>query len=120
MMMDTVKRGGTATRVKVAGYTVAGKTGTALKVKNGKYSRDVVASFVGIVPATDPRFVVAVMVDEPRKGRYGGTVAGPVFNTVAQAALRTFQVPADDSDEQSQKTRGLLAEAKKRYEDARK
>lgn len=120
MMMDTVKRGGTATRVKVAGYTVAGKTGTAHKVKNGKYSRDVVASFVGIVPATDPRFVVAVMVDEPRKGRYGGTVAGPAFNTVAQAALRTFQVPADDSDEQSQKTRGLLAEAKKRYEDARK
>ncbi len=120
MMMDTVKRGGTASVVKVAGYTVAGKTGTAQKVKNGVYTRDVVASFVGIVPATDPRFIVAVMVDEPKKRRYGGGVAGPVFNVVAQAALRTFQVPADDKDEAKQQTTGLLAKAKKRYEDSQK
>lgn len=81
-MMATVKRGGTASNVNVAGYSVAGKTGTANKVKNGQYMRDVVASFVGIVPATQPRFIVAVMVDEPKKGRFGGLVAAPVFNEV--------------------------------------
>lgn len=96
MMMATVKKGGTATRVNVVGYSVAGKTGTANKVKNGQYTRDVVASFVGIVPATQPRFIVAVMVDEPKKGRYGGLVAAPVFNEVAQGALRTLMVSPDE------------------------
>lgn len=96
MMMATVKRGGTASNVNVAGYSVAGKTGTANKVKNGQYTRDVVASFVGIVPATQPRFIVAVMVDEPKKGRFGGLVAAPVFNEVATGALRTLMVSPDD------------------------
>lgn len=96
MMMVTVKRGGTASNVNVAGYSVAGKTGTANKVKNGQYTRDVVASFVGIVPATQPRFIVAVMVDEPKKGRFGGLVAAPVFNEVATGALRTLMVSPDD------------------------
>lgn len=96
MMMATVKKGGTASNVNVAGYSVAGKTGTANKVKNGQYTRDVVASFVGIVPATQPRFIVAVMVDEPKKGRYGGLVATPVFNEVAQGALRTLMVSPDE------------------------
>ncbi len=116
MMMDTVKRGGTAAQVSVAGYSVAGKTGTAQKVKNGVYSRDVVASFVGIVPATDPRFIIAVMVDEPHKGRYGGRVASPVFNTVAQAALRIFQVPSDDHED-NEPVQGLLAQVKKNAEE---
>lgn len=98
MMMDTVRSGGTASNVRVAGYTVAGKTGTANKVKNGRYSRDVVASFVGIVPATNPRFIVAVMVDEPKKGRYGGRVAAPVFNEVAHGALRTLLVAPDEKN----------------------
>lgn len=96
MMMATVKKGGTASNVNVAGYSEAGKTGTANKVKNGQYTRDVVASFVGIVPATQPRFIVAVMVDEPKKGRYGGLVAAPVFNEVAQGALRTLMVSPDE------------------------
>lgn len=96
MMMATVKKGGTASNVNVAGYSVAGKTGTANKVKNGQYTRDVVASFVGIVPATQPRFIVAVMVDEPKKGRYGGLVAAPVFNEVVQGALRTLMVSPDE------------------------
>ncbi len=98
MMMDTVRAGGTATRVKLEGYTVAGKTGTALKAKNGVYTRDVVASFVGIVPASQPRFIVAVMVDEPKNARYGGTVAAPVFNEVAEGALRTLLVSPDDKE----------------------
>lgn len=113
MMMDTVKRGGTASNVRVAGYTVAGKTGTANKVKNGRYSRDVVASFVGIVPATNPRFIVAVMVDEPKKGRYGGRVAAPVFNEVAHGALRTLSVAPD---EKNVVARRELLERKRRAE----
>lgn len=98
MMMDTVRRGGTASNVKVDGYTVAGKTGTALKAKNGAYTKDVVASFVGIVPATQLRFIIAVMVDEPKNGRYGGRVAAPVFNEVAEGALRTLLVSPDDKE----------------------
>lgn len=98
MMMDTVRRGGTASNVKVDGYTVAGKTGTALKAKNGAYTRDVVASFVGIVPATQPRLIIAVMIDEPKNGRYGGRVAAPVFNEIAEGALRTLLVSPDDKE----------------------
>ena len=113
MMMDTVRSGGTASNVRVAGYTVAGKTGTANKVKNGRYSRDVVASFVGIVPATNPRFIVAVMVDEPQKGRYGGRVAAPVFNEVAYGALRTLLVAPD---EKNAVARQALLERKRRAE----
>lgn len=98
MMMQTVQQGGTASIVKVPGYTVAGKTGTANKVKDGRYSRtDIVASFVGIVPAKKPRLIIAVMVDEPKKGsRYGGTVAGPVFNDIANMAMRTLMVTPDN------------------------
>lgn len=97
MMMNTVRRGGTATRISVPGYTVAGKTGTANKVKDGRYVRDTVASFVGIVPATQPRFIVAIMIDEPKKGsRFGSAVATPIFNKVASGVLRTFMVPPDD------------------------
>ena len=110
MMMATVKRGGTASNVNVAGYSVAGKTGTANKVKNGQYTRDVVASFVGIVPATQPRFIVAVMVDEPKKGRFGGLVAAPVFNEVATGAPRTLVVSPDDKT--APEGGGLLAKVR--------
>lgn len=113
MMMATVKKGGTASNVNVAGYSVAGKTGTANKVKNGQYTRDVVASFVGIVPATQPRFIVAVMVDEPKKGRYGRLVAAPVFNEVAQGALRTLMVSPDERHVVA--GGGLLSKVKARH-----
>lgn len=97
MMMTTVHRGGTASRLKVTGYTVAGKTGTVYKVKNGEYVKDYVASFVGVVPATQPRLVVAVMIDEPKdSGHVGGVVAAPVFGEVVEAALRTMLVNPDD------------------------
>lgn len=97
MMMTTVHRGGTASRLKVTGYTVAGKTGTVYKVKNGEYVKDYVASFVGVAPATQPRLVVAVMIDEPKDaGHVGGVVAAPVFGEVVEAALRTLLVNPDD------------------------
>ena len=81
--MLTMLRGvvleGTGTEAAIPGYTVAGKTGTAAKIEsNGRYSTSrYVASFVGLVPATKPRLVIMVMVDEPRGNIYGGVVAAP-------------------------------------------
>lgn len=86
---------GTARRAQVAGYRVAGKTGTAYKIENGRYVRKYVGSFVGFAPASDPRVIIAVMVDEPTLGHYGGSVAAPVFSAVAADTLRAMNVPPD-------------------------
>jgi cell division protein FtsI (penicillin-binding protein 3) len=94
IMKGVTEEGGTATRAALPGYTVAGKTGTAQKVVNGRYSHDKYASsFVGVVPADRPRFVVLVMVDEPKGEIYGGLVAAPVFREIAWAALSDLGVP---------------------------
>ena len=88
--------GGTAPQAQVAGYRVAGKTGTARKIEGGEYTHKYVASFVGMAPVSNPRLIVAVMIDEPSSGGYyGGTVAGPVFSDVMGAALRMLGVPTD-------------------------
>ena len=88
--------GGTAPQAQVAGYRVAGKTGTARKIEGGEYTHKYVASFVGMAPVSNPRLIVAVMIDEPSNGGYyGGTVAGPVFSDVMGAALRMLGVPTD-------------------------
>jgi cell division protein FtsI (penicillin-binding protein 3) len=79
----------------VAGYHVAGKTGTAHKLENHVYVNKYVASFVGFAPATNPRLIVAVMIDEPSGNYYGGGVAAPVFSRVMGAALRMLGVPSD-------------------------
>lgn len=87
--MVTLK-GGTGGRAVVPGFKVAGKTGTAYKVDPllGGYSHTKVASsFVGFVPADDPRLVMYVLIDEPTKAQYGGVVAAPVFRMIAQEAL---------------------------------
>lgn len=97
MLELAVQPGGTAPRAQVAGYRVAGKTGTAHKLENGRYAPSkYVSSFVGLAPVSDPRIVVAIMIDEPSAGQhYGGAVAAPVFSQVVQAALRTMSVPPD-------------------------
>jgi cell division protein FtsI (penicillin-binding protein 3) len=97
MLELAVQPGGTAPRAQVAGYRVAGKTGTAHKLENGRYAASkYVSSFVGMAPVSDPRIVVAVMIDEPSAGQhYGGAVAAPIFSQVVQAALRTLSVPPD-------------------------
>jgi cell division protein FtsI (penicillin-binding protein 3) len=88
--------GGTAPRAQVPGYRVAGKTGTAHKVEGRGYGNKYVASFVGFAPVSNPRLVVAVMLDEPSAGQYyGGVVAAPVFSAVVGSALRTLNVPTD-------------------------
>ncbi|WP_371323383.1 penicillin-binding protein 2 [Dechloromonas sp. ZY10] len=87
---------GTAPKARVPGYRIGGKTGTAHKLEAGNYANKYVASFVGIGPISDPRLVVAVMIDEPSAGRhYGGDVAGPVFSQVMGASLRTLGVVPD-------------------------
>ena len=97
MLELAVQPGGTAPRARIAGWRVAGKTGTAHKQENGGYAADkYIASFVGFAPVSDPRLVIAVMIDEPSGGRYyGGTVAAPVFAQVMQGALRLMAVPHD-------------------------
>ncbi len=96
MLEMAVQPGGTAPRAQVPGYRVAGKTGTAYKLEGGQYAKKYVASFVGLAPVSDPRLVVAIMIDEPGGAQhYGGDVAGPVFSAVMGGALRTLGVPPD-------------------------
>jgi cell division protein FtsI (penicillin-binding protein 3) len=89
--------GGTAPRAQTMGYRVAGKTGTAHKQEgNGYAERKYRASFVGFAPASAPRLIVAVMIDEPSGGKYfGGDVAAPVFSAVVGGALRLMGVAPD-------------------------
>ena len=90
---------GTGRRARIRGYRVAGKTGTTRKVIAGGYAkRRYLSLFAGLAPVSDPRFVVAVVVDDPRgKKYYGGEVAAPVFRTVMSDALRLNAVPPDSS-----------------------
>ena len=96
MLELVVRPGGTAPLAQVAGYRVAGKTGTAHKLENRRYINRYVASFVGFAPASNPRLVVAVMIDEPNNGQYyGGLVTAPAFSKVTGAALQALNVPND-------------------------
>ena len=99
MLELVVQPGGTAIRAQVAGYRVGGKTGTAHKIGAHGYEPDkYVASFVGIAPASNPRLIMAVMIDEPDIAKdqyYGGVAAAPVFAAVMADALRMLSVPQD-------------------------
>lgn len=91
---------GTAPLARTLGYRVAGKTGTARKIRDGQYVNAYVASFAGFAPASDPRLVIAVMIDEPDHKReggryYGGDVAAPVFSLIAGQSLRLLGVQPD-------------------------
>lgn len=89
-IMEQVVERGTATLAKIDGYTIAGKTGTANKLVNGRYSSDTFASFVGFLPSNRPAFTIIVMIDAPHgnNGHFGGPVAAPIFKRIAEAALR--------------------------------
>ncbi len=97
MLELAVQAGGTAPRARVMGYRVAGKTGTSHKQENRAYAaHKYISSFVGFAPVSDPRVVIAVMIDEPSNGQYyGGAVAAPAFSQVMQGALRRLGVPPD-------------------------
>ncbi|MFN7642401.1 MAG: peptidoglycan D,D-transpeptidase FtsI family protein [Burkholderiales bacterium] len=87
---------GTAPLAQIQGYRVGGKTGTAHKQENGAYQNKYIASFVGFAPVSNPRVVVAVMVDEPTAGKYyGGLVAAPIFARITGETLRALRVAPD-------------------------
>lgn len=95
MLETVVSEGGTATSAAIPGYRVGGKTGTAQVVNEvtGGYSKDVIASFIGMAPADNPRLVVAVFISKPQAGRYGGEIAAPVFKKVTSYALGALEIP---------------------------
>jgi cell division protein FtsI (penicillin-binding protein 3) len=94
-IMEAVVERGTGRSAQIDGYTIAGKTGTAQKVVNGRYSNtDYNVSFVGFVPSRKPVFAIVVVVDSPHKvPPYGATVAAPIFKRIATAAMRQYGVP---------------------------
>jgi len=96
-MLEAATGAGGAPAAQVAGYRVAGKSGTARKIVNGQYSdKHFRSSFVGFAPVSDPKILVAVSIDEPRAGGYfGGVVAAPVFDEVVADALRMLGVRPD-------------------------
>ncbi|MFC4933091.1 peptidoglycan D,D-transpeptidase FtsI family protein [Massilia sp. GCM10023247] len=96
MMEQATWPGGTAPRARVPGYRVAGKTSTAHKPVDGRYTNRYIAGFVGFAPVSAPRVIVALMIDEPSEGGYfGGLVAAPVFAAVTQDTLRALDVAPD-------------------------
>lgn len=106
ILKSVTEEGGTAETAAVDGNRVAGKTGTArlLDIRTKRYSTDkYVSSFVGFVPAENPKIAMIVVVHEPKGAIYGGVVAGPVFKKIADEALSYLNVPRDDSKE-----KGLL------------
>ena len=95
-MLEEVVTDGTAKGSKLEGYRAAGKTGTAQKIENGRYSHTkYIASFVGYAPASNPVVSLVVVVDEPRGAYYGAEVAAPVFKRIAEQILRYMSVPSD-------------------------
>ena len=100
-MMETVlMKDGTAYEGRVDGYTAAGKTGTVKKAGAGGYTeKNYFAVFAGMAPATDPRLIIVVMIDEPSAGQYyGGLVSAPVFSKVMAGALRILEVAPDQEE----------------------
>ena len=92
-MLASVVETGTGGAAQIPGYQVAGKTGTARKLVDGRYVRRYMASFVGFLPASDPRVVIVVSIDEPRTV-YGGVAAAPVFSEIARHVIQRLAIPA--------------------------
>ena len=98
MLEGVVSKEGTASRAKVAGYRVAGKTGTVHKVTQNGYADDqYVALFAGIAPVSNPKFVTIVVINNPRgEDYYGGLVAAPVYSRLMSGVLPLFNIVPDD------------------------
>jgi len=97
MMEGVVVKGGTAVKAAIPGYLVAGKTGTASRVVNGRYDGSYTASFIGMAPADKPALVVAVILQRPTNGHFGGDVAAPVFRDLMSSALALRGVPPSNA-----------------------
>lgn len=108
MLETVVGKGGTGSRAGIAGYRVAGKTGTVHKIGEKGYLKDrYTAIFAGMAPASDPKLVAVVMIDEPGSGEYyGGEVAAPVFSRVVAGALRLLNISPDRMDADNPANKG--------------
>ena len=112
LLSRVTEDGGTGTRARVPGYTVAGKTGTAQKAIPGGYSDSAnIASFMGFLPAENPEIAMIVVVDEPQPLHTGGVVSGPIFAEIASQAVRYLDIPPSAPEsvvgEQAAALRGL-------------
>ena len=110
MMRAVVQPNATGKNAAIDGYHVAGKTGTANKLIKHRYSKDhLVVSFIGVAPATNPRLVVAVMIDDPKvKRASGGRLAAPLFSKIMANALRVMDVAPDDLPEIKKSVRPMV------------
>ena len=109
MMEGVVSGDGTGSRARVRGYRVAGKTGTTRKAIPGGYGDEYVGLFAGLLPASDPRIAIAVMINEPDGDTYhGGNVAAPLFATVAEGSMRILNVPPDDINPKTIRAAGFV------------
>ena len=107
MLEAVTEKRGTATRAKVPGYRVGGKTGTAKKAIAGGYGDDYIGSFAGIGPISQPRLACVVIINEPSGDYYGGgEVAAPVFSAVMGAAMQLLNLPPDGNDSRISKVTG--------------
>jgi cell division protein FtsI (penicillin-binding protein 3) len=97
-MLETVTGPeGSATRARVAGFRVGGKTGTSRRAVAGGYQKSYISLFAGLIPVSDPRYAMVVMINDPKGAAYyGGLVAAPVFGRVMEGALRVMDVPPDN------------------------
>ena len=96
ILESVITSDGTGILAKIPGYRVAGKTGTAKKSSQGGYGDKYIGSFIGIAPVSNPKFILAVMIDEPTiDSYYGGVVAGPAFQSIMSDALKLYSIPQD-------------------------
>ncbi len=115
-VLKEVVRTGTGTRARVPGYEVAGKTATAQKVDRatGRYSDEkVIASFMGYLPADEPRAAILVVIDEPKRTPYGGVAATPIFQRIAEELMQYMGVPPTEGDFGKKLTMAQVPNAKK-------
>jgi len=100
-LKTVVSPDGTAPKAALEHYTVAGKTGTAQKVENGAYVHKFFSSFIGFFPADNPELCIAVMMDDPRDGYYGGDTGAPIFKQIAEGAANYLNIRPEDAEEPS-------------------
>jgi cell division protein FtsI/penicillin-binding protein 2 len=109
-LKTVVSAEGTAAKAAMEHYTVAGKTGTAQKVEDGRYVHGkYISSFIGFFPADNPELCISIVLDEPKEGYYGGQVAGPVFREIAERTANYLNIKPDIEDKTA--TPDVLAQA---------
>jgi cell division protein FtsI/penicillin-binding protein 2 len=111
-LKTVVSKDGTAPLAAITNYVVAGKTGTAQKVVDGKYASDrFVVSFIGFFPADNPEVCISIVMDSPKEGgrAFGGALCGPVFHDIAQRCASYLNIPPDENLQQPNSPPTLVA-----------